>query len=538
MQPTVEQQEALKHIEEFINDDKTKVFILKGYAGTGKTTMIRFITDMLDARGINYKLGATTGRAAQVLQHKWSQGNRDDDEKNHIDGFNPIVMDDMVLMGAPDENFVRDIKRVKTIHGHIYKYKKVRVNNTDLFAGFEGMPSPDDPDDDYKLQFSLNVTTDEGVFIIDEASMVSETNSDQYSQAEFGSGNLLNDLFRSHSRYKFIFVGDPAQLPPVGQNFSPALFAGYIASKYKLRATEYELKEVLRINKKNPIYKAADFLRRQIENDANRKFPRFFYLKNLKRIYPLPPDSFLFAYVSGLKDYYNRKGEDGLFEFINNNIMISPTNKRVHYLNELIRRWVFGHHVEKIIEGDIIMVTQNNYKYPLFNGDFVQIMKVYPGAEFFANFKFLNVKVKKLSDQRTFDMLMFDNILLSGKSNITPEEHKRLTHEVIARHFARYKKLHGHSVPKSKVNDEMKKALDQSPYFNALRGVHGYAVTAHKAQGGEWERVYINVDKILNWKKYDKPYNWMYTALTRTTDQVFLPDMPCVKPFEKRPHFD
>ena len=238
---TPSQRAAMDKFNEFIADKDAKVFILKGYAGTGKTTLVTKIIEKLEQDCCSFSLLASTGRAAKILANTTQRDTR-------------------------------------TVHSKIYRYNDLSQDldklseNKDLYkVDFTGQ---------LLLNFDLTPidnsnNTVSRYYIVDEASMVSDKKDLNPAQAAFGSGRLLNDLITFDSMGKFIFVGDVCQLPPVEQNISPALDASYMKSKYGIDAYVSELTEIMRQSHGNDIVYSAEKLRELFYNPQSTRWATF-----------------------------------------------------------------------------------------------------------------------------------------------------------------------------------------------------------------------------------------------------------------------
>jgi len=452
-------------------------FILKGYAGTGKTTFLHGICRFLDENRVAYKLMAPTGRAAKVLT-------------------------DMTKHSA------------YTIHKSIYSIDKLEeLKETDeagseTFKYFFGLRNNDDPTNT--------------VYIVDEASMI----SNKYSEGEFfrfGSGRLLDDLFHyigftapKNSR-KVIFVGDSAQLPPVNMSFSPALDLNYLMeTDYKLTVEGTEMKDVARHHKDSGILSNATDLRNQISKSH-------LYKIKIKTDYPdiVPIDH------SEIVDKYL---EDTDIKKEKRPIIIAYTNNSIRHYNDAVRDRIYPDKGE-IQPGDNFLVVRNNYKYDLLNGEFgeikailsdsetktVPLRKKTGGIKVELKFKSVTVEVLNMNGEIIqFDCKIIENLLDSKHPQLTSEEQRALY--VFFRNRMKEKDI--------KPNTKMfKEAMKNDPYFNAVLVKYGYAVTCHKAQGGEWNTTIV--DFSYSAKKLTQFYfRWCYTALTRSKNKMFCVNQP------------
>ena len=444
---TNNQKKIIEKLSGWISDDDfSRIFVLNGYAGTGKTTIIAAFVSALNDLGVKTILLAPTGRAAKVLSRY-----------AHQDAF--------------------------TIHKRIYRERTTG---------------------DYESKFSLDYNREQGaLFIVDEASMLSISSSED---ATFGSGNLLDDLVqyvRTGKRCRLMLVGDDAQLPPVGDDCSPALQPEMLM---RYGDVEYaSMDEVVRQSVDSGILFNATMLRCMLENGIN-EVPHF----DLSY-----PD---FQSINGgellelLQDSYDRYGRD-------ETIVITRSNKRANRYNEGIRRYNLSAE-EEIESGDMLMIVKNNYHYAerdkespmafVANGDVVRLRRIRRFEEFYG-FRFVDA-VLQFPDYDDYEMsckVLLDT-LASESPSLTREESRRLFYEVEK----------DYSDVKSK--SKRFKQIRENDHFNAMQVKFAYAVTCHKAQGGQWHTVIV--DKCLFG---DEPMSrdmlrWLYTAITRATQRVYL----------------
>ena len=451
------QHRAVQGILEFINSEDDKVFILKGYAGTGKTTLTRGLINWLGKEGIPYMLLASTGRATKVLSD---------------------------ATGC----------RVSTIHSHLYVYDGL---SEDLEALSK---HPGAGDKHVKLLFKKKTKpAHEGkrVYIIDEASMIPDTEA-HGSFADFGSGKVLSDLFEYDPESKYIFVGDPLQLPPVKQEFSPALSSAYIREHFGVKCREAELTDIHRQSERSGIIEASMNLRKIYHQNPQVKFARFPFKhhRNIK-----VHDS----HAAMINDTYNKNFEEVT--------IICQTNRHCTELNKMVRslHGLDPYHPEA---GDILMVTQNNLPTGLVNGDFVRLLDTGDTTDV-NGIKMIEVEIEELVSEDRFNTLLFLDVLHSGKTNISNDEHR----ELMIDYFYRMKEI-GIKQKDPAFSERMR----TDPYLNALRAVYGYAITCHKSQGGEWDEVYLYLDNKIHGIPKPHIYRWMYTAVTRATDILHVVD--------------
>lgn len=458
---TASQQLVFDQILRFLQDDTQRAFILKGYAGTGKTFMMQQLAAYLTTQtnGPAHSLLATTGRAATILRGKT--------------GFDS-----------------------RTIHSALYQFSQVEGDLEE---------TPDDADIDQfgqmALKFDIRIKGDEPViYIIDEASMLSSEVSDKTSFAHFGSGRLLIDLLDSMPGGKFIFVGDPCQLPPVGQNFSPALSRNWLEAQ-GIQTQEAELSEILRTGSENDILTVASSIRQMVE-DTSVVIPKWPKIPALRRhnITVSTSEDLLFdGYWQSIKDERN-------------SIAISTSNAQCHKINEKVRHLKYGIPNAPLQVGDRLLVTQNNYIVPLTNGDFVEVVGI-GDRRLRCNLTFTSVRLKNEITGSVHEILFIEDLLSRRLTNITAENHKEL---MIA--YSRECRKQG-----IKPNSQAyKEGMMKDPFLNALRATFGYAVTCHKAQGGEWEHVFLFLHKGMYGMAQSDLFRWWYTAITRAKERIYV----------------
>lgn len=447
--PTQKQTLALKALSTFvIRGDSGEVFLLKGYAGTGKTTLLgTLITNLWHIRK-KAVLMAPTGRAAKVMS---------------------------AYTGA----------KAHTIHRKIYFPKKDRSGG---------------------VRFTLAPNRHRNtVFIVDEASMIPDAPTDTGGK---GSGALLDDLMTFvNSGYKcqLVLVGDTAQLPPVKLSLSPALDAGKIGLNYGKEVLEIELDEVVRQSRDSGILMNATRLRELIGQD------------------PLPPFRFSlsgFPDIVRLTDGYEI--QDAINEAFDQcgkeeTALIVRSNKRANRYNQNIRsRLLFLEN--QIAAGDYMMVVKNNYFWLkssseagfIANGDILEILEIFALKSLYG-FQFAEVRVRMVDypGQDPFETVLLLDTLESETPSLSYEDGNRLYQEVMkdyASERSGYKKF---------------LAVKNNPFFNALQVKFSYAITCHKAQGGQWETVFVEQPYLPG--KPDREYlRWLYTAVTRARHRLYL----------------
>ena len=460
---TSQQKNVFSALCNFIESKKDKVFILKGYAGTGKTTLMSGLIKRLSEDKIPFELLASTGRAAKILSDKTKT-------------------------------------TARTIHSQIYVFKELS-EDLEKMSEFQYNSAVDDKGQ-VTLLFDLKpISSDtEKLYIIDEASMVSDEVDKNLSFAKFGTGDLLGDILNYDAKGKFIFVGDPCQLPPINQTNSPALSTSHISSKYKLQNVEFEMTDIIRQAKTNGIVDASFKLRNLFYTNPNVKFASF----------PVKGHTNIFienSHVGMLNRYIEKIKSLGF----NHSTLICQTNKHCSELNKIIRSSL-QKNCERLCEGDLLMVTQNNYLSELVNGDQVTILKI-GACEYRCGLSFLQVEVEEISSKNKFNILLIEDILYSTWTNLSTKQHKDLMID-----FFKRMKDKGIKQKDNAFKDNMVK----DPYLNALKAVYGYALTCHKAQGGEWNEVFLYLDNKIHGIKKPGIYQWLYTAVTRAKNNLYI----------------
>ena len=483
------QNQIVKQINEFLTDTKQNVFLLNGYAGTGKTFITKGITQYLERIGREFAIMAPTGKAAKVISDKTMQP-------------------------------------ASTIHRVIYNYDNVKEYKVD---GVEGSET-------YRCYADLkvNVDTAEAVYIIDEASMV----SDRYSDGEFfrfGSGYLLKDLLKyinidhnDHNK-KVIFIGDNAQLPPVGMNTSPALDASYLKENYQVAVASGYLTEVVRQKGDSGVLNNAAMLRDGLEQNL---FNKLKFEVNDRDVFNLSSENLLRTYLDSCDKKVSRTGEC---------IIIASSNRLVAEYNRLVREFFFTGQ-QQMVAGDKVISVANHYRVDacITNGEFGMIKEVLsPHSELISvvisvkgdtgdmvnrkvNLSFRNVILGFRNDYGEpffFEAKIVENLLYNDQPTLSSDEHKALYV-----HF-----LNRNPELRRKGNEQkLRIALSQDPYFNAFKIKFGYAITGHKAQGSEWKTVFLQCQ--THQKALTKDYfRWLYTAITRTSDTLYVMNPPQVR---------
>ena len=466
---TSSQKSAMDKLADFIEDKTRRVFIISGYAGTGKTTLVRELIQKLRDMRIGFSLLASTGRAAKILS-------------------------DTTRYPA------------STVHSLLYRFQDL---NLDLDSAGGSTESPADIDGQLRLIFNIaplkrNKQEKIYIYIIDEASMISDVKSKNPTQAEFGSGRLLHDLFAFDPNSKLIFVGDSCQLPPIEGGLSPALSSSYIKQMFSTNVTEATLSEIVRQEDGNDITSAAERIRKMAlyppDFTSWGKFP----LKGYKNVILHPS-------ATDLLDQYIRNIKEKGYSHCT---LICRSNKNCHIYSRLIRP-ALGFHTSQVQPGDLLMITQNNLISGLLNGDLVKVIQT-GRRERHAGLTFLHIEVEELHSGITWSQLLVEEVLYSQTgTGLTQEQQKSLLIDF-------YYRMKDAGIKQK--SQAFKENMMKDSYLNALKACYGYAVTCHKAQGGEWDDVYLDIPRSLSYKPGKDTYQWLYTAITRAKRNLHIVD--------------
>ncbi len=445
--PTKGQMFLLGRLAAYILDhSNNKIMIIKGYAGTGKTTIISSLVKTLQKYKYNTILLAPTGRAAKVMS---------------------------AFTGTP----------AYTIHKKIYRQETTN----------DGLGH-------FKLDRNLH---QQAVFIIDEASMIA---NESPGGSIFGSGRLLDDLMtyvRQGKNCKIIFVGDTAQLPPVGLAISPALDKKFMKN-FTDEIEEAFLDEVIRQKHESGILKNATRIRKQITTNQNG------FLKLVENNFPDVEPVQGNDLVECISENYDRHG-------IRSTLVITRSNKRANLFNQGIRNQILWRE-EEISEGDYLMVVKNNYFWLadyeeldfIANGDIIQINRIHGFRELYG-FRFADISASLVDYEGIeFDAKILVDTIHSQTASMSMADNKKLFSAV------------SEDYPEIKNKREKYKKIKENEFFNALQVKFAYAVTCHKAQGGQWKIVFVD-QGYLKEDMIDTEYlRWLYTAFTRATDKIYL----------------
>lgn len=460
-----DQQRVFNMLLDFINSKTQKVFILCGYAGTGKTTMMRHLIEELIKRNESFSLHASTGRAAKILSNATGVS-------------------------------------ATTVHSLLYKFSDFNQNLDEFEKNIQS-----EKDGQLLLTFSTSsadrTENDETIFyIIDEASMVSDIEDKNPTQATFGSGKLLSDLLNYDPCGKFIFVGDIAQLPPVKATFSPALSVDYIKTYFSIETVYAELTQIMRQTGDNDLIKSANKIRRLYSNPPNVKWGKF----------PLRSYSHI-KIRSSQVDLLNAYIEDIKKNGFSNTTMIARSNSLCSLFTKTIRP-ALGLTGSSICEGDLLMITQNNLISGLMNGDMVKVIQSGNRIQQ-AGLTFRKIKVEELFSGQRYSQLIIEEIIYGQQTNLSQSQQQQLFMDY-------YYRMKDKGIKQSSRQFRDNMFTDQ--YLNALRAVYGYVLTCHKAQGGEWKHVYLDIPRNMALNPDAATYQWLYTAMTRSSDYLYIAD--------------
>lgn len=447
LEPTEGQSTVLRHLSAFLLSEKDNpTYILRGYAGTGKTTLVKSLVKVLPQIGMKYVLLAPTGRAAKVLSNYTQQA-------------------------------------TSTIHRKIYQAKTFSDGSLRVVRG------------ENKSKNTL--------FIVDEASMIGE-------QKEFGGSSLLDDLMEyvfSGENCRLLLIGDTAQLPPVESHESPALDCDYVKSEFPVTAATYELTEVKRQALESGILYNATRIRELIKEQRSSYELAIFKIdgfNDLQRIEPETFEELLYSIFSDNAD--------------NEAVIVCRSNKRANLFNQAIRSRILNIEGE-IATGDKLMIVKNNYHWTeghpsinfIANGDMAEIRKIKHFDEMYG-FRFADVELSFIDypEAPNIEAKIILDTLNSNSASLTNEENRRLFQAVEEDYM---------DIPNRR---ERYKEMLKNPWFNALQVKFAYALTCHKTQGGQWNKVFIDSSFHQKEALEMEDLRWIYTALTRAQERVFF----------------
>jgi len=465
--PTQDQENAIDLLAQFIlSPESNRVFLLKGFAGTGKTSLLAAVVKTLEQLERPCVLMAPTGRAAKVFS-----------------------------LYADHPAF--------TIHKRIYRQKSIDADSI----------------------FSLNYNMLHRVFfIVDEASMISNT-QDYSAQHASLLDDLISFVYAGDQQCRLILVGDTAQLPPVGEAESPALQPEVLRS-YGLEVMQTTLRQIVRQQEESGILWNATVLRRLIDTDQVFDLPkiRFFGFKDVVNV---PGDEL----IETLSNCYARFGLD-------ETMVVCRSNKRAVVYNNGIRSQILGRE-EELSSGDLVMIAKNNYFWVkasaasatsssgegmerqrdeavgasvsfLANGDVAAVERVRNERELYGfHFADCTLRLPDYDDYEVEATVLLDT--LHAEAPALSREQQELLFQRVMEDYA--------DIPQKR---ERLKKMKDDPYFNALQLKYAYAVTCHKAQGGQWSHVFIDQGYMTDDMLGPDYFRWLYTALPRATQTVYF----------------
>ncbi len=450
-EPTSEQKTVLERIVDFLFLEKQEnIFLLKGYAGTGKSSLIGALVKTMTEFKQKTVLLAPTGRAAKVFASYSSH---------------PAY----------------------TIHKKIYRQKR--------FTADMG---------EFSIMDNLHKDT---LFIVDEASMIS---NDGLDSSLFGTGRLLDDLIHyvySGENCRLVLIGDSAQLPPVMQDTSPALQDDILAG-YGLDVYAITMSQIVRQAESSGILHNATRLREALANNETSVFPKleFNEFPDVKSISGT-------ELIEEISAAYSRDG-------VENTIVVSRSNKRSNIYNQGIRNTIL-YREEEISNGDLLMITKNNYFWTekdenidfLANGEILEVLRIRRTEELYG-FRFCDVLVRSIDYDTELEIKILLDALHSDSAGLPKERAQEFFFSILD-DYADIRTKAG-KMKQMKVN----------PYYNAVQIKFAYAVTCHKAQGGEWQNVFLDLGYVPQDYLGDGFYRWLYTAMTRAKERLYLVNLP------------
>ena len=468
--PTEGQAKVLYHLSAFILTEKERpVYLLRGYAGTGKTTLVSTLVKTLPSLGMRYQLLAPTGRAAKVMS---------------------------TYTG----------KAASTLHRKLYRFQ-VNANG------------------EFRMARAENKAKDT-IFIVDECSMISDQ-GDGYSW----SRSLLDDLIEyvfSGSCCKLLLIGDSAQLPPVGLDISPAMDFNILKNSFSLTLATYEMKEVMRQNLDSGILYNATEIRNLMSTDNGQLTTDFYELPLLNingfdDIIKIDPMSFEELLWQSFGD--KRSNNDA--------VVICRSNKRANMFNQAIRSRVLQEEGEISSGDKLMVVKNNyfwtsqqttdnrqqtstnsqqsNISF-IANGDMIEITRINKFEEMYGfHFADVDIMLTDYEEAPTLSVKIIMETLYSDSPALTNDEAKRLYQAVEEDYM---------DIPRAA---DRRKVMKENPYFNALQVKFGYALTCHKTQGGQWSNVFIEAPYLPEETILELgDLRWLYTAMTRASEKVYL----------------
>lgn len=450
-EPTSQQLLALELISDFLLSPlPDSIFLLKGYAGTGKSSLVGALVKTMDEFKQKTVLLAPTGRAAKVFGAYASHS-------------------------------------AFTIHKKIYRQKQFSAEATNFV-----------PTD------NLHKDT---LFIVDEASMISNDGIDSFS---FGSGKLLDDLIQyvySGENCRLLLIGDDAQLPPVMLENSPALQIETLQG-FGLEVLSATLTQIVRQAENSGILFNATHIRSKLSEADTITFPKL-KLNDFNDIKKISGDEL----IDEINSAYNRDGMDGT-------MIVTRSNKRANIYNQGIRNRIL-YREEELSAGDLLMVTKNNYFWTekieavdfLANGELLEVLRVRKTQEIYG-FRFCDILVRHPDYDTELEIKVLLDTLHSESTGLSQEKNSELFYNILEDY-----------VDITTKSGRMSK-MKADPFYNAVQVKYGYAITCHKAQGGEWPNIFLDIGYITEEQLGVNFYRWLYTAITRASKNLYLVNLP------------
>ena len=501
-----QQQQALEAICNFLDSDN-EVFILRGYAGTGKTTMVKALLPELKRRDKSLYLMAPTGRAAKVLSDKTG---------HEAHTIHSCIYDILRLTSVRHDKSGELIKMSDAFYKDVEEKRK---------------------HDTVELWFDLkhhgfNYIPDKSLYIIDESSMISSRET-KNENLHFGSDNLLNDLLEYaelRKGGKIVFIGDPAQLPPVGDNTSAALTEEFFTSK-GLKVSSFELTEVIRQAEDSTILKNAMMVR-DLLNSSQRN--RLSFIRCKDEVEDISATSMVDKYV-----------ESNPTPRFGQSIIICFSNSTTKSYNDAIRSHYYPGS-SSVQPGDILQVVKNCTAHLstdslesapcgiLYNGDFVRVLEVSEHVETQSALVWTKIGDK----QDTVSLTYREVVIQTENGDILPpvkiidsllnDTEPRLTQDQTTSQYINFR-MRNPKLPNDR--EAMAQALAEDPYCSALHVKYGYAITGHKSQGGDWNTVFVEYAGRTGLD--NDSLRWVYTATTRAKKRLYGCNMPNIQPLDK-----
>ena len=493
-----DQNEAFEIYKNFLKkESEEKVFILKGYAGTGKTTLLKFFYNYALENDMKPIVATPTNKAKNIVKGK-----------------------------------LGDSANVLTVHSLLYTFDNIKETKEDAWTGGDGQIYQNfvpknasqsikrifelDPFEELPEEFASNI-----VFIFDEASMLSTLADEKIFVTKFGSGSLIGDFFKVYGKQlKYVFVGDTCQLPPPNdETISNALTKEYFENECELPTIEKELTKVKRQGNDSGILEIATELRKKMVSKKLGNWPKFDYKLNYSDVALVQSaDEIVKEYIQHIEKY-------GL----ENCSIICYTNEQAKSINLKIKQLL--HDDSNIKVGDILVNNQKNQLFNIDNSERILVLDIFKEKKRNSNFSFLKLKVKVLTTGEILECYILEDFLFNNNPQLTPEESKFMMIDFDNR-------MRENNIKRN--SSQYKIALQNDIYLNALKCKFGHAITIHKSQGSEWDYVFIPLtskDFALKERSSELVLNiakLMYTAITRARTKVFLTDGFWIKGFNIR----